>query len=287
MTRLLRILLILFALNAAYLAASVAVGRMPPVILFPMATFLPFAFAVLHAGKRLGWKGMGIMLGLSFLISLSCELVGVTTGWIYGPYHYTDLLGPKILGLVPLFVPLGWFLMSYPAFIMADWIAPTSWSRGKRLLAVAALAALAMTAWDLVMDPARVQTGMSGERQRCEGAGGMDPARVQTGMWVWEVEGPYFGIPLQNFAGWWATTFIALALFMRFTRYTPPPTRSASFDRLAVMSYGLIALAEVVSALVLGLEGPALAGFFATLPWFLWGWSSTQTTADGPSTKGG
>ncbi len=257
MTRLLRLLLILFALNAAYLAASVATGRKPPVILFPMATFLPFAFSLLHAGKRLGWRGMGLMLGVSFLVSLIFESVGVATGWIYGPYHYTDLLGPKILGLVPLFVPLGWFLMSYPAFIMADWIAPTSWSRGKRLLAVAALAALAMTAWDLVMDP----------------------ARVQTGMWVWEVEGAYFGVPLQNFVGWWATTFIALALFMRFTRYTPPPTRSASFDRLAVMSYGLIALAEVVSALVLGLEGPALAGSFATLPWFLWGWAATQAAS--------
>ncbi len=254
MARLLRILLILFALNALYLSAFVAAGRLPPVFFFTLATFLPFAFAILHAGERLGWKGMAIMLGISFLVSLTFESVGVATGWVYGPYHYTDHLGPKFLGLVPLFVPLGWFLMSYPAFVIADWIAPVDWSRGKRVLAVAALAAFAMTAWDLVMDP----------------------ARVHTGMWVWEVEGAYFGVPLQNYLGWWLTTFVALALFMLLTRYQPPPDRSTSFDRLAIASYGLIALAEVVSALVLGLAGPALAGFFATLPWFLWGWQATH-----------
>jgi putative membrane protein len=254
MARFLRILLILFALNAGYLAASVAAGRMPPVILFPLATFLPFTFAVLHAGKRLCWKGMAAMLGISFLVSLLFESVGVATGWVYGPYHYTDMLGPKLLGLVPLFVPLGWFLMSYPAFIIADWIAPTGGPRVKRALVVAALAALAMTAWDLVMDP----------------------ARVHTGMWVWEAKGPYFGIPLQNFLGWWLTTFAALALFQLLARYAPPARRDAPFDRLAVISYGLIALAEVISAWVLGLGGPALAGFFATLPWFLWGWFASS-----------
>ncbi len=257
MTRLLRLLLILFALNAAYLVASVGAGRKPPVILFPMATFLPFAFSLLHAGKRLGWKGMAIMLGISFLVSLFFESVGVATGWVYGPYHYTDLLGPKFLGLVPLFVPLGWFLMSYPAFVIADWIAPISWPRGKRIVTVAALAAFAMTAWDLVMDP----------------------ARVHTGMWIWEVDGPYFGVPLRNFAGWWMTALVALLLFQLLAHYTPSPHRDARFDRLAVVSYGLIALAEVVSALILGLEGPALAGFFATLPWFLWGWAATQAAS--------
>jgi len=253
MTRFLRVLLILFALNTAYLCASVGTEHIPPVFFFTLATFLPFAFAVLHAGRRLGWKRMGLMLGVSFLVSLFFESVGVATGWVYGPYHYTDVLGFEFLGLVPLFVPLGWFLMSYPSFIIADWIVPADWRGWRRVLGVAALAALAMTAWDMVMDP----------------------ARVDAGMWVWEVNGPYFGIPLRNYLGWWLTTFVALVLFMALARYEPPPHRDASFDRLAVASYGLIALAEVVSAWVLGLGGPALAGLFATLPWFLWGWMAT------------
>jgi len=251
--RIIIVLLALFALNTLLIGAFFLAGRTPPVPLFMLVTFLPFTVAILHAGRRLGWKGMLIMLGISFLVSLIFESVGVATGWIYGPYHYTDQLGPKFLGLVPLFVPLGWFLMSYPSFVLADWMTPTAWGRIKRALVVAALGALAMTAWDVVMDP----------------------ARVHAGMWVWEVDGPYFGVPLQNYLGWWLTTFTALFLFMILTRYTPDH-RSAAFDRLALVSYTLIGLSEIVSALLLGLGGPALAGFFAMLPWALWGYFSMR-----------
>jgi putative membrane protein len=252
------ILLALFALNTLYVTVSLMMGRTPPVIMFMLVTLLPFTVAILHAGKRLGWRGMLTMLGITFAVSLLFESVGVATGLIYGPYYYTDQLGPKFLGLVPLFVPLGWFLMSYPSFVIADWITPASWSRMKRALAVAALGALAMTAWDVVLDP----------------------VRVSTGMWVWEVDGPYFGVPLQNYWGWWLTTFVALFLFMILTRYTPD-RRSPSFDRLVLVSYALIGLTEIISALVLGLGGPALAGFFAMLPWVLWGWTAMRQQAIG------
>jgi putative membrane protein len=123
---------------------------------------------------------------------------------------------------------------------------------------VAALGALAMTAWDVVMDP----------------------ARTFVGQWVWEVEGAYFGVPLQNYLGWWITVFVALALFMLLAHYSPA-RRDRAFDRLAIISYSLIALSEIISALALGLPGPALAGFFATLPWMLWGWMAVTTSPVG------
>ena len=243
-------LLVLYVLNTAYVSISVATNNMPSVIFFALSTFLPFLFAILHASKRLGWKQMLLMLGLTFVVSLLLESVGVATGLVYGPYHYTDQLGPKFLGLVPLYVPLGWFLMSYPSFVIADWIVPVNWSRVKRGIVVAAFGALIMTAWDLVMDP----------------------ARVFVGQWVWDVDGAYFGVPLQNYWGWWLTTFIALALFLFLSRYSPPKSRSASFDRLALISYILIVTAEISGALIINLRGPALAGFFATIPWIFWGW---------------
>ncbi len=52
--------------------------------------------------------------------------------------------------------------------------------------AQAAIAALVMTSWDLVMDP------------------GMAAA----GNWVWERGGAYFGVPSRNYAGWLLTTFL-------------------------------------------------------------------------------
>jgi putative membrane protein len=56
-----------------------------------------------------------------------------------------------------------------------------------RLLRIAAVSAVIMTAWDLVVDPI-----LSGPYARA---------------WIWENGGPYFGIPIQNYAGWLVTTF--------------------------------------------------------------------------------
>ena len=49
----------------------------------------------------------------------------MATGWVYGPYHYTDQLGPKFLGLVPYLIPVAWFMMSYPSFVIADRLVPS------------------------------------------------------------------------------------------------------------------------------------------------------------------
>jgi putative membrane protein len=246
--RIIIVLLALFVLDELFAVGFVLFGHRPPLFSMLLVTFLPFAVALLHAKVRLGWKAMMLMVGTTTLVSLIFESVGVATGWIYGPYHYTEFLQPKFLGLTPILVPLGWFLMLYPSFVLADWILPTTWRPSQRLLGVAAVGAFAMTAWDMVMDP----------------------TRVYAGMWTWEVEGPYFGVPLQNYLGWWITIFTVLAIFIHLARYTPRH-RSASFDSLAIISYALIGGAEIISALSLGLGGPALAGFFAMLPWALWG----------------
>ena len=74
----------------------------------------------------------------------------VATGAIYGPYHYTNQLGPK-LGHVPLLIPIAWFMLIYPSYVIANLIAdgqPTG-TRGRlgRLLGLAFLSAMVMTAW--------------------------------------------------------------------------------------------------------------------------------------------
>jgi uncharacterized membrane protein len=39
-------------------------------------------------------------------------------------YHYTDKLGYKFLELVPLIIPVAWFMLSYPSFIIANRLIP-------------------------------------------------------------------------------------------------------------------------------------------------------------------
>ncbi len=246
-------LLILYAVLTLFPVVGFAAGIPMPFFLTPLTTVVGFTFALLHAGQREGWTRALRLLALVFGVSLLFESVGVATGWIYGPYHYTNRLGPLFLGLVPYLIPVAWFLTGYPSFVIADRLIPSGWKRWQRTLAVAAVGGLAMTAWDLIMDP----------------------IMVAGGHWVWDTNGAYFGIPLQNFSGWWLTVFVTFALYLLILGKAshPTPTR---FDRLAVASYLITAIGMILASLA-GNSGGALAliGVFTMFPWIIAGWLRT------------
>ncbi len=248
MKKVILILLILYALLTAYSILSIPLGVSLFSMFTPLTTLVGFAFALLHAIQREGWKRALALLASVLLVSLFFESLGVATGWIYGPYHYTDKLGPKFLGLVPYLIPVAWFMMSYPSFVIASWLVPAGWRRGWRLLGVSAVGGLAMTAWDLVMDP----------------------VMVHSGHWVWDVAGAYHGIPLQNFWGWWLTVFCSYALYILVAgRETRQP--AARFDRLAAGSYLVTALGMILSSLFAGAGELGLIGIFSMTPWVIAG----------------
>ncbi|MBI4731327.1 MAG: carotenoid biosynthesis protein [Chloroflexi bacterium] len=240
--------LVLYALMTGYSIVSVALGVMPSPLVTPFTTLAGFAFALLHASQREGWKRALLLLAFVFVVSLLFESVGVATGLIYGPYHYTDKLGPKFLGLVPYLIPVAWFMMSYPSFVIADWLVPSNWRRGLRVLAVSAVGGVVMTAWDMVMDP----------------------VMVYNGHWVWDVDGAYHGIPLQNYWGWWLTVFTTYALYM-LASAGGGKAAQAGFDRLAASSYLVTALGMILPSLLSGAGELGLIGFFAMTPWAIAG----------------
>lgn len=121
-----------------------------------------------------------------YLASLSSELAGTTVGLPFGPYHYTDALGPKWFGHVPALIPLSWFLMAVPSYAMARRLVDSArtWRR-------IALASFILLAWDLALDPA-----MS----------------YATKYWVWGATGPYYGMPWLNLFGWYVTGVVLMVL---------------------------------------------------------------------------
>jgi len=247
--KLLLALLCFYGLLVLYSTMTISVGGGVADFMTPLTTLTGFSFALLHASDRLGWKKALLLLAFVFVIALFFESAGVATGLIYGPYHYTELLGPKFLGLVPYLIAVAWFMMMYPSFVMAEWLIPSAWTGAKRLLSVAATGGLIMTAWDVVMDPIM--------------AAGKN--------WVWDVPGAFFGIPLQNYWGWWLTVFITFVLYLLVTR-NKPSVKEAWFDRQALIAFMITGYGNVILALTVGLGGPALAGFFALTPWVIIAW---------------
>lgn len=241
-------LLFTYAVLTCYSMVLAVLKTPQPFPITPVSTLLAFGFAILHAAQREGPRRAFLLAILVFLTGLTFESIGVATGWIYGPYHYTDQLGLKFLGLVPFLIPLAWTMMMYPALVIAESLAPRGFSGGKRWIWVAAVGGVVMTAWDVAMDP----------------------MMVFSGNWVWDVPGAYFGVPLQNYWGWWLTTFVALGLYQVGAHWLADRPAGIS-NQWAVWAYLITALSTVFVDLAFGLEGPAVAGFFAVIPWMLIG----------------
>jgi uncharacterized membrane protein len=212
-------------------------------------------FALLHCTAVQGPRRTAIFFATSAIVSYVMEEIGVRTGLIYGAYHYSDLLGAK-LGHVPLLIPLAWFMMIYPSWAVAKGLLSGTNTRSLLgLTALAAVAAIVMTAWDVVMDP------------------GMAAA----GNWVWEHGGAYFGVPRRNYFGWLLTTFLVywiVGLLWRGMHDRLAVTRL--FESLPVIVYSFLAVRYLASnsfpALqVVALFSMGLPGLLALIRTFVTG----------------
>lgn len=241
-------LLAAYAAMTAYFVAAPRMGWPKAIWLMHVSPFAFSGFALIHAGLILGWRQALAFWSISFVVSLAFESLGVLTGWPFGAYGYSHILGWKIFGLVPAIIPLAWFMMMYSTHCLVNVIAGASRGEMERAATpggaawLALLSAVAMTAWDL----------------------SLDPEMVRRGAWAWETPGPYFGIPLSNYAGWLLTTFVVFLLYRLYALRRPAhPPAAGWFAHLPVAAYAVTWLGEVTNNL-LNLE-PAigLISFFA------------------------
>ncbi len=176
----------------------------------PAALFLMLAGLLVLVGARSRVERL-LLLAVA-LLGFAAEVVGVHTRVPFGAYEYADALGPRLLG-VPFVMAFAWMtLAAYVKQMLARFrLAP--WAE-------AIVAASWLTAFDLLIDPL---------------------ASNQLGYWRWAVRGAYFGVPLTNFAGWFAVSLLAFVVL----RKKFEANQTASLTGLSIiLFFTLLALAH-------------------------------------------
>ncbi|WP_231737318.1 carotenoid biosynthesis protein [Mycobacterium sp. IS-1742] len=188
-----------------------------------------FVAAVADAARVHGAAGAGVLVAVAGGGGLAAEAVGVSTGWPFGPYAYTGTLGPELLG-VPVVVPLAWVMMAWPALVVARTLAV-------RPVAVVALGAVALTAWDVFLDP----------------------QMVSAGHWTWSATVPGLplipDIPWTNYLGWLMVSTAIMAVLNRAL-----PRESAPSAPAAALYLWVYFSSVLGHAAFFGLPGSALVG---------------------------
>src|SRR5438552_13242207 len=110
---------ILWVLAAAYgaaLLANIAFGLSIPIWIVLLQSV---AFALVHGATRYGWRGIAAFIAICLVVSNILENTSILTGFPFGHYHYTDLLGPRLF-LVPLLIGPAYFASGYLAWVLGN-----------------------------------------------------------------------------------------------------------------------------------------------------------------------
>lgn len=166
---------------------------------------------------------------LGFLL----EVLGVRLAVPFGAYTYTHALRPQLFD-VPLVIAFAWMVLIAYVKQMLLVLKLSFWLE---LL----IASTWMTAIDLLIDPLAVN---------------------KLGYWQWMGSGSYYGVPLNNFAGWFLASLIIFAIFRRGWK----PNRCARLIGASVpVFFTLVALAH--GLFPLALIGFGLCLFHLALTW--------------------
>ena len=167
---------------------------------------LGYLISVSHALRTHGWPVALILVVVTTGGGLAVEVLGVNSGFPFGDYAYSGALGPQLAG-VPVIIPLAWTWMAWPAWLVAGEL--TTGAAGR-----VGVAAVALAAWDLFLDP----------------------QMVSQGYWRWAHPDPALpgvpGVPVGNYLGWVLVAGVLMALLTLALRVREPQ-RGAEHLRVA------------------------------------------------------
>lgn len=218
----------LMALYAASRFLQVYPGRTPLVVVVGLHVVPPLIFTLLHGARSYGWRGIFTFVAISLVVGNLIEDLGVRTGFPFGHYYFTDAMGPKI-SVVPILLGLAYVGMAYLSWTLARLLLGGAGRNlsGWRVVTLPLVAAFVMVAWDLSQDPVW---------------------STILHLWIWVQGGPYFGVPLSNFAGWCLDMYLIYQLFAlyQWKRAAGVPAQPAGYWRQAVVFYALSAAGNLL-----------------------------------------
>src|SRR5271156_2178621 len=93
---------LLVLLLVVYIVARILqlyTGRVPTLVIVTFHVLPPAAFALLHGKITYRWRGIVVFAGLSLGIATLLESLSLRTGFPFGHYYFTDVMGPKLFQL--------------------------------------------------------------------------------------------------------------------------------------------------------------------------------------------
>ena len=232
--------------------------------------FAFFAAFLLAAVPQIGWKRVFLFTLSGYLTAFASEFSSINTGFPYGWYYYIDNSSSRELWIagVPFFDSLSYVFLCYCSYATALFILSPLKRTGlnlimldtiriRRSFAALLLGALLQTWLDIIIDPVALQ----GEKWFL--------GRI----YGYREVGHHFGVPLTNYAGWFAVSLVMIFILQRLSYRAgagsgKKPAGIASLPNkalLPVVLYISVIIFNIAIAYSIKEYTIAISGLFASL----------------------
>jgi isopentenyl-diphosphate delta-isomerase type 1 len=199
-----------------------------------------FALPAFFATRRwLGLRDGFLLWAILGALAVTLESIAILTGFPYGHFGYSELLGYRLFGLAPWTVAFAWTPLLLAGWVISSRLLEHSSAWPLRII----LTALITVVFDLVLDP----------------------GAVRLGFWRYDDGGLYYGVPVSNFLGWIVTGCVGALVILGFEGWRRP-----LLPVPIQLTYSAVAIVFFWTAFAVfaALWVPALVGVFTLIALF-------------------
>ncbi len=190
--------------------------------------------AVLWVAEEYPWRRALAFAFVVLPLAFTIEVIGVTAGFPFGRYRYTDALIPLVLGHVPAPITCAWLMIILGSLVAARVYMP----RARNGVTVVIAAALA-TGLDACLEPTAFHV---------------------KAYWRWDETGPYYGVPTRNFLGWFVAALVVSACAAHILWRDKQPRLTCSMCIPLALYWSTVVMFAVIDFFRGYPEGAAIGG---------------------------